>query len=678
MIFRKNNALLLVEIILVFFIITLTFYPALRKATIYRDDWYYTMDRLIGGPQAFPEMFSIDRPARGYFFEAYYRLFGVEPAPYHLAAFFWRLLTGLSALWLFRLIWPKHRQAALFITLLFILYPGYTRWLEGFEDQPKIVSLFLQVTSIALTLQAIKASRLLSKTLLWAGSILTGWSYLALIDYAIGMEIFRYLCIWVVTSQGRQAETWLRKGLAAIRVGFPALLIAGGFLFWRIFIFKNLREATDIGLQLGALVDSPLLRGMWWLIHLLQSVLNEAVFAWTSPFIQDLFNLRAREILIGLLTAIAAGGFVYAASFLRLNDNEALQPSNPDHWQLEAIGMGTIGVVFGVLPVIMANRMVLFGAYSHYAVPASLASSVLIVGLISYLPGSRARFAALSILVFMAVSSQYAVSSKILSEEEKISAFWHQVVWRAPGIRVGTTLAVIYPAVNYGEDIDAVNGPANFLYFPETTNQIPAEYRLFALKQSAWTSKDVLGGGEITAGYRTHFGKVNYDTLLVMSQPSENACVHLIDQRWPWFSTSDDDAVLLIGQKSKIENVIAGSAPPQLPASIFGPEPAHDWCYYFQKAGLALQLEEWNKIKELGDEALRLKMHPQEVTEWIPFLQAYAILGDRQNIQIAASKINQSAFNRVQACSVLENMQRYGYKFTPQVRDQIAELFCPK
>jgi len=33
-------------------------------------------------------MFSIDRPARGYFFELYYSLFGPQPLPYHTQCVF--------------------------------------------------------------------------------------------------------------------------------------------------------------------------------------------------------------------------------------------------------------------------------------------------------------------------------------------------------------------------------------------------------------------------------------------------------------------------------------------------------------------------------------------------------------------------------------------------------------
>ena len=66
-----------IEIVLLLVVSGLTYLPNLLQATIYRDDWYYAMDRLIGGPGIFQAMFSIDRPARGPFFEAYYLLFGI-------------------------------------------------------------------------------------------------------------------------------------------------------------------------------------------------------------------------------------------------------------------------------------------------------------------------------------------------------------------------------------------------------------------------------------------------------------------------------------------------------------------------------------------------------------------------------------------------------------------------
>jgi hypothetical protein len=123
-------------------------------------------------------MFSVDRPARGPLFEAYYQLFGIQPFPYHMSSFLWRIAGGLAALWLVRQLWPRQRLASFVMALLFVLYPGYLRWMEGFEDQPRNLSAFLEALSIALTLQAIRTTRTIPKVLAWTGSILTGWAYL--------------------------------------------------------------------------------------------------------------------------------------------------------------------------------------------------------------------------------------------------------------------------------------------------------------------------------------------------------------------------------------------------------------------------------------------------------------------------------------------------------------------
>ena len=83
---KKSYSQYLVPVAVLLVASALAYLPNLLQATVYRDDWYYVLDRLIGGPGIFQAMFSIDRPARGPFFELYYLLFGIHPLPYHLAS----------------------------------------------------------------------------------------------------------------------------------------------------------------------------------------------------------------------------------------------------------------------------------------------------------------------------------------------------------------------------------------------------------------------------------------------------------------------------------------------------------------------------------------------------------------------------------------------------------------
>jgi len=345
-------------------------------------------------------------------------------------------------------------------------------------------------------------------------------------------------------------------------------------------------------------------------------------------------------------------------------------------WQSEAIWIGLAGVFAGVVPVIVANRYVSFGGFSHYALPASLASVLVVVGVVFLIHSRNIRLGVASVLVLLAVLTHYTASLSILREERVIADFWQQVVWRAPRIQAGTTLVVNYPSINYAEDVDAVAGPANFIYFSEQTNQIPAIYQLSALPQMEYTTKDVLGRNNKSYGYRTHVGEISYGNILVISQPAENACVHVIDSQWPRYSDNDSDQILLLGQYSKIENVLTDANAPRPAEFIFGPEPAHTWCYYYQQAELALQEGNWEEILHIGDQVNQLDLHPNDRIEWAPFLQAYALKGDEKAFKATAVKMDSSPFVRREACRTLLKMQETGATFTAEIRSLIDEKVC--
>jgi hypothetical protein len=62
--------------------------------------------------------------------------------------------------------------------------------------------------------------------------------------------------------------------------------------------------------------------------------------------------------------------------------------------------------------------------------------------------------------------------------------------------------------------------------------------------------------------------------------------------------------------------------------AIYGPEPDHGWCYYFQKADLARQLGDWNQVANLGDKAFKLNEHPDDPVGRFVFIEGYAHVGD--------------------------------------------------
>jgi hypothetical protein len=61
---------------------------------------------------------------------------------------------------------------------------------------------------------------------------------------------------------------------------------------------------------------------------------------------------------------------------------------------------------------------------------------------------------------------------------------------------------------------------------------------------------------------------------------------------------------------------------------IYGSEPAHGWCYYFQKADLARQMGDWETVTQLGDVAFALDDYPNDPLERFVFIEGYAHTAD--------------------------------------------------
>jgi hypothetical protein len=74
-----------------------------------------------------------------------------------------------------------------------------------------------------------------------------------------------------------------------------------------------------------------------------------------------------------------------------------------------------------------------------------------------------------------------------------------------------------------------------------------------------------------------------------------------------------------------------------------------DWCYYFEKADLARQMQDWNKVVELWGESQQGNFSPQNGVEYIPFIEGFAHSGDwkqAQNLTLKANRITE-AMNKI-------------------------------
>ncbi|MCB9145954.1 MAG: hypothetical protein H6635_11320 [Anaerolineales bacterium] len=652
----------------------IVYLPHIGNLTYYTDDWYYIYDGMAGGVKIFHEMFRIDRPARGYFFEWYFSLLGNHPLPWHIGIYLWRGAAALGALWIFNILWKNARKFNFTAALLFIIFPGYFWWISAIEYQPMMASLALQTLSIALTLKAVQTQRLGLRIALLASAVLTGWLYIALVDYAIGMEAFRFFALYLLAGRGVSLTMWKRLW-ATIRLWAWNALIPLGFVIYRIFFFTNERKATDIGTQLGVFVESPLAALMAWFFQLYRSLFSLTFDAWFNQFTIFFQNLRLRDMAGGLLTAAAVVGLVLLSErWIKASDEEKDIDGSQVQAQQEALLLGSLGMVFGILPTVLANRYINTVGYSHYGLPVSLAAALFIAAFVGTLSQKRTQTVVLNILVVFAVLAHFGIATQAKRDEAALKEFWWQVAWRVPALREGTTLVVQYPIAGMEGDGFGLMEAANVLYFPVQQSLVPVVYPISGLTPNSEHLPAIVDGtGEWVRTYRSHTSIFNYSNTLVLSQPTTGSCVHVLDGTQPLISIHDPVGIVLSAPSSNIDGVILDAEPTVPQEYIFGAEPERDWCYYFQKAELAAQMGNWDEVAALGEETFRLAYSPEDRVEWLPFLKAYAMTGNAERLEQLSKRVIGEKMIRSQICEMFGTIEQ---PLDESVRNVIDGSYC--
>jgi hypothetical protein len=641
-------------VLIILAVSAIAYLPLAHKIGYLNDDWYQMYDMQVKNVNFYHEIFRTDRPGRALGMIPLFSIFGFQSFYYQLSAYLFRFLGGVSLYWAFQMLWPKKRFVPLAAALLFTVYPGFLSQVNAIDYQSHILGLFLATLSVALTIKSVLTVKPLPRILFAAGAIVAGWGYLSQMEYFIGIEAFRFASIFMLMWRS-QRESVRQKLIKFIVASLPYALIAVGFLVWRLFFFVAERKATDVGLQLSQGLSSPL-TFLWWLNYLIQDTFSVTLVAWGLPMYVLAFPMRLKDMMsafgwAGLAVLLAALGMFQ----VRKNDSEA--ESGPGRSQ-EAFWLSLVGIAGGLIPVILVNRHVTLPDYSRYTLIASIGAVLLLATVIEYISSRAAQTAVLGLFVAVAVLTHYGVAVRAVDETQATRNFWWQVAWRAPQIKPGVTLIASYPGSPLSEDY-FIWGPANLIYYPEKQAADPVVVKLPA---AVLTDDAVLNiitnSGVETPLRRGNYLERDFGNVLVMIQSQSKGCVRIINGDVPEISPLDQHRLLLVAPHSRLDNVVADGKFQTPPAFAFGNEPAHDWCYFYEKADLARQRGEWGKIPPLLKQALSEGQYPEDALEWMPFLQASAVLNDVDKVRSTVKLVTTDKFLRLQVCSVMTDFMK--------------------
>src|SRR6266487_967037 len=612
-----------ISTLLILLTTVITYGVSIPKLGYYHDDWFVLWSGQARGAASIISLFSSDRPFMGVVYSFAYRLLGDTIINWHWYALLWRFIGGLSFFWILRLIWPNHKYITTLMAVLFIVYPGFLSEPNANTKQSHLYGFGTALLSIALMLQAMKTNNRGWKVFCGLLSIILTANYLFIYEYMIGFEGTRLLLLgYTLYQEGfKEIRSLVREILKRI---WPYWVVTAGFLYWRIFIFEGARNATDVSALAGNYLSN--LRYMFTrvIIETAKDFLDTSIFAWfVQPY--QLFsaapysNLGYALLIAGIVTSLI---LLYTFLFKKwwgVHYNEAETP----RLMKDFIWIGALVIICAVAPVILSDRQVeLYDAYKSYGLHPIPGVVLFVAGIVLMLQPNFRRLILVS-LIGIAVVTQILNADNWGQYWDYQREMWWQLTWRAPDIQ-DDTLVMSYSSVGFNPEQDyEIWGPINLIYNPNPA-KAPAIQAEVLNSDTAYSilKKDVKNNHD--RDIRLHR---DFNNLLLTSISSTSSCLHVIDGTLPVYSEDETLLVEQVGEYSHVDRIIPSGIPPVPPHSIFGSEPPHGWCYYYEKASLARQVGNWKEIGNLYNQVRALNLDTDDKSEMIPFFEGLVNLG---------------------------------------------------
>lgn len=648
----------------------ITYGVLIPKLGFYRDDWYMIWAAQAQGPEGVMALFKIDRPFIGLLYAWDYSLLGKASLHWHVYVLFIKVVGVLAVYWLTRLLWPDKHIEATMIAWLFAVYPGFYQQPNAALFKNGLLSQAAALFSIAMTIKAVQThSR--GPQIIWTMlSIALAMLYLAIYEAMIGLEVARLLLLFYVISQGGGVFQSLKANLLrTFKRAIPYLLLGGWFAFWRIFIFDSTRQSTNVDVLLSEYRALPLHSILAIVFEFIKDVFDTTIFAWTVPLYQFSLASDYRDLGSSILLAVVVIGLavIYYLYIQRQSEAETDQ-QEPTSSPLHMLVLGMLIVVVTTIPIVAAGRNVVFAyQWDRYTIQSTLGVALFLAGLAFHAIRPPARWLFLFGLLASGVMTQHQSGVFYRDFWEQERAIWWQLSWRAPDLEPGTTvIAAPPPGYRLAEEYE-VWGPLNIIYNPAAP-----------LKFTGQVLYDELGielqKGDLEERHmRSILVLRDYSKPLIISKPSENSCLHVINGARPELPFFEDPMIKAIASYSRTDLILTNESPMIPPADVFGAEPTHNWCYYYQKIDLSRQQENWEEAARLADEAEKLGLKPADRSEWLPVMEAYLNIGETQKASQVSKKIKADRNLRLTLCKQLEQVVAWPASTNP---DLFIQTLC--
>jgi len=630
------------------------------------DDWGFVWMMRFGGTERLLDYFSVARPVLARMYLVTLPLLGANPLAWQVFALFWRAASAIAMWWALRQVFvvsyagqtgddvssyrdQAAEQSIFWIALLALVYPGFSQHSIAIAYGHYSLLFTAFWLSLGLMVVALRAEK--RKWIpLSAALILSAWSLFSA-EYAFGLELMRPVFLWfALANSNNSIKTKINQ---TIRAYLPYFLILVTFIVWRVFIFgfqmydAELFDSNAAGASSGL---SALPR------MIADALLNTSLRAWTALLDFSAYaDFGARLLTVAITIIIASFLFLlyydsqYATPTPRLapqrNHSSSITPHSSLLTPHSSLITGFLTLLAAGIPFYVAGLPVTLTFPSdRFSMSFAFGASSLLVGLIGLIRKNEYRAIAFSLLVALSMGKQIQFAHAFREDWELQKSFFWQLAWRAPNIEPHTALTSDDSAIRFSTDY-SLAAPLNWLYNPDNPNG-GVDYAYFFIGTRLHHElPDLKENLPIQSNVRLSSFNGDTSDMLVL-QFRAPACLHILDPQYysdipappnsidvtkdmladgiPVLTSRALQALPLSDVSRILPNGTTGAAPPSF---LFGTEPPHTWCYYFQKADLARQFGDWEQVASLGDEAFAIRYLPNDASEFFPFIEAYLRLG---------------------------------------------------
>jgi hypothetical protein len=637
----------------------------------YWDDWPMIWLGHLTGTSGYIDALAGDRPFLAGIYLLTTSLLGSAPIAWHILALLSRWLTAVTLWWALKKLWPENEEQVTWIALLFAIYPGFKQQSIAVIYSNGFFLLTAQFLSFGLMLEAIKSSSQRKYWLLTAAGMLSLAACAFSTEYYIGLEMIRPLLIWFMIA--KPGEKRMRNILHTLRHWAPYLGTIIVYLIWRVFIFEFPTYTPE---TLDELSINPLQSALELVNNVIQDIFTSGWRAWFNVFRFPSFTeLTSKSAMLswGIIFAATGLAVIYLIK-LHPRKETPTTPHNANRWSLQAMLLGGVALLFSGAPYWVSGLPVqLRFPWDRFTLSFMLGSAIFLAGFIDWLLRNRLqKIVLVGLIIGMASGANFDTGNTFRRDWMALNDFFWQLTWRAPQLKPGTSVLTHQLPLNYYSD-NSLTAPLNWVYAPDNHNTEIPYYMGFTTVREGQSIPAFEDNLPMHQDYRSAtFESTTSEAVVIFYSPP--GCLKIVDPAYnadfPIYPRRLTEAFPISHPAQIVRDPEQPAVPPQ---HIFGAEPEHTWCYYYQKADLARQYQDWNEVVAVGDQAFAQKYYPEELTELYPFAEGYAKTDDwaRALVLIKDVKILGKPELTQYSCRLLKRL----YEDSPIVQPETLKEF---